>query len=94
MATIEHDYSSWSERQLEKIERQRDEQKREAAARFDQLHKEGAVRFGILWLQCNMALADLRDLDYLPENDYRINALISECAWKMCERIEALKAGE
>jgi hypothetical protein len=92
MAIFEHNNLSWADMQLKKIEDREHAQKQDAAARFDQLHKEGGERFGMLWLQCNMALADMRELDYVPGDDRRIDALISECAWKMCERITELKA--
>lgn len=89
MATSEH--ISWADSQLMKIENKTNEQKRLAAERFDKLHEEGSARFGKLWLQCNMILAELRDVEYVSEDDRRIDALISECAWKMAEHIESLK---
>lgn len=62
-----------------------------AADRFEQLHHEGARRFGTLWLTCNRLVSDLRFEPYvpeLPESDRTIDALLSECAWILAEQME------
>jgi hypothetical protein len=69
------------------IERQRTYQRIEAARiEFDRLHREGAAKFDMLWLQVNTWLSDLRHRAYLPE-DRRVDMLLSACAYKVCEKL-------
>lgn len=59
--------------------------KADASQEFERLHDEGAQRFGVLWLTCNMAVSHFRKLPFLPQQDKRIDALISAFAWHLAE---------
>lgn len=94
MAIFEHSNHNQAEKELIQLEDKEIKQKQKAEKRFDELHKAGAERFGGRWLTCNLVMAKLRDLPYLPYPDKRIDALLSEAAWKMAEHRPALTADE
>lgn len=94
MAYFKHSDKTWFEQELRKLADEDLKQKQAAAQRFDELHKTGAERFGGRWLTCNLVMANLRDLPYLPYPDKRIDALLSEAAWKMAEYKPALTVDE
>lgn len=63
------------------------EAKKEAREEFERLHKEGADQFGMEWLAYNTTLVPLRFLSYLPQDDVRINALLSQAVYDILDKL-------
>jgi hypothetical protein len=60
---------------------------------FERLHREGADRFGMIWLQANqIVVAATSKTDVALRDDYgnldiRVKALMSAAAWQVAEYI-------
>lgn len=88
MSTLEHNYESDAERRLREQDNAKREQQAEADREFDHLHAKGAKQFGMRWLSMNMWLSGLRFLPFLPQNDRRIDTLITQAVYTVLEKLQ------